>query len=161
MPAPRPTSRISPQEAQKLIEAASDLGFSRSHLTSAQTRDEEDFVVTEVAQTALEASVKSKAPKKETGAPADLRLGSYQDIKARKKARIDARTSQGTPKVKLESPSLGQAVRLDVPDEVWTALKLSAIKRRTTVKYLILEALKKADYPVNLDLIPEDGRRLR
>ena len=38
---------------------------------------------------------------------------------------------------------------------------MEAIKRRVTVKFLVLEALAAKGYDVDLDAIPEDGRRLR
>ena len=37
----------------------------------------------------------------------------------------------------------------------------SVIKRRATVKYLVLEALAEKGYPVDLASLPQDGRRLR
>jgi hypothetical protein len=54
-----------------------------------------------------------------------------------------------------------QTLRLDVPQALWTALKLESVHRRVTVKYLMLEALHKAGYAVDLENVPEDGRRLR
>lgn len=50
-------------------------------------------------------------------------------------------------------------LRIAVPDDVAVALKIASIHRRASVRYLILEALHKAGYPVDLDAIPEDGRR--
>jgi hypothetical protein len=53
------------------------------------------------------------------------------------------------------------ALKFDVPDELWDDLRMAAIRRRVTVKYLVLEALEAKGYAVDLAAIPEDGRRLR
>lgn len=55
----------------------------------------------------------------------------------------------------------GSALKFEVPDEVWTALRQEALNRRVTVKYLVLEALAAKGYNVDLSAVPEDGRRLR
>lgn len=59
------------------------------------------------------------------------------------------------------APSKGTALKFEVPDEVWTALRQEALNRRVTVKYLVLEALAAKGYSVDLSAVPEDGRRLR
>jgi hypothetical protein len=53
------------------------------------------------------------------------------------------------------------ALKFDVPDELWDDLRMAAIRRRVTVKYLVLEALEAKGYAVDLAAVPEDGRRLR
>jgi hypothetical protein len=55
----------------------------------------------------------------------------------------------------------GAALKFEVPDTVWTALRQEALNRRVTVKYLVLEALAAKGYNVDLAAVPEDGRRLR
>lgn len=55
----------------------------------------------------------------------------------------------------------GTALKFDVPDEVWVALRQEALNRRVTVKYLVLEALAAKGYQVDLAAVPEDGRRIR
>src|SRR3954468_16305744 len=55
----------------------------------------------------------------------------------------------------------GVALKFEVPDEVWTALRQQALNRRVTVKYLVLEALAAKGYNVDLSAVPEDGRRIR
>ena len=55
----------------------------------------------------------------------------------------------------------GVALKFEVPDEVWVALRQEALNRRVTVKYLVMEALAAKGYSVDLSAIPEDGRRLR
>lgn len=53
------------------------------------------------------------------------------------------------------------ALKFDVPDALWDELRMGALKRRVTVKYLVLEALAAKGYSVDLAAIPEDGRRIR
>lgn len=65
-----------------------------------------------------------------------------------------------TPKAPF-APSKGAALKFEVPDEIWTALRQEALNRRVTVKYLVLEALAAKGYSFDLTAIPEDGRRLR
>ncbi len=55
----------------------------------------------------------------------------------------------------------GAALKFEVPDEVWIALRQEALNRRVTVKYLVLEALAAKGYNVDLSVVPEDGRRIR
>ena len=59
------------------------------------------------------------------------------------------------------APVKGTALKFEVPDTVWTALRQEALNRRVTVKYLVLEALAAKGYNVDLAAVPEDGRRLR
>lgn len=59
------------------------------------------------------------------------------------------------------APSKWAALKFEVPDQVWTALRQEALNRRVTVKYLVLEALAAKGYSVDLSAVPEDGRRLR
>src|SRR3954454_21354044 len=44
------------------------------------------------------------------------------------------------PKSPIASPKAA-ALKFEVPDEVWIALRQEALNRRVTVKYLVLEAL--------------------
>src|SRR4051812_20212027 len=65
-----------------------------------------------------------------------------------------------TPKSPIASTK-GVALKFEVPDEVWVALRQEALNRRVTVKYLVLEALAAKGYKVDLSAVPEDGRRIR
>ena len=72
--------------------------------------------------------------------------------------------SAQAPKAPLAAPAIsvkGIALKFEVPDPVWTALRQEALNRRVTVKYLVLEALAAKGYNVDLAAVPEDGRRLR
>ncbi|WP_336491912.1 hypothetical protein [Methylobacterium nigriterrae] len=59
------------------------------------------------------------------------------------------------------APVKAAALKFEVPDEVWIALRQEALNRRVTVKYLVLEALAAKGYNVDLTSVPEDGRRIR
>lgn len=59
------------------------------------------------------------------------------------------------------APIKGIALKFEVPDEVWVALRQEALNRRVTVKYLVLEALAAKGYSIDLSSVPEDGRRIR
>lgn len=137
-PAPRPHSRLSPADAERLADATADLGFSRA--SSAP----------ETAAPAAAAPEPEMAP-----APVVSRPSSRQAA-----PRLARSRSAKTP-TPATAHAGGPALKFDVPDEVWTALKMEAIKRRVTVRYLVLEALARVGYAVDLAAVPEDGRRLR
>ena len=65
-----------------------------------------------------------------------------------------------SPKSPL-APVRGAALKFEVPDEIWIALRQEALNRRVTVKYLVLEALAAKGYSIDLTTVPEDGRRIR
>ncbi len=125
-PAPRPRPRITPEDAQQLAVATSDLGFTRpSSAPEAQ---------------AEKSTMPSAEPVSAPIAPV------AQEPKA--------------PLAPVASTK-GTALKFEVPDQVWTALRQEALNRRVTVKYLVLEALAAKGYSVDLAAVPEDGRRLR
>ncbi len=119
-PAPRPRPRISPEDAQQLAVATSDLGFTRP----------------------------SSAPEARAEEP------------VQPPAEHSATPAAQEPKTPI-APVKGTALKFEVPDLVWTALRQEALNRRVTVKYLVLEALAAKGYNVDLAAVPEDGRRLR
>ena len=126
-PAPRPRPRTSPEDAQQLAAATSDLGFTRP-------------------SSAPEARAEEPAPRVAELTPA---APSAQAPKAPLAPPVPA------------SPVKGTALKFEVPDPVWTALRQEALNRRVTVRYLVLEALAAKGYNVDLAAVPEDGRRLR
>ena len=71
-----------------------------------------------------------------------------------------ATTMAQSPRSPL-APTKGTALKFEVPDEVWIALRQEALNRRVTVRYLVLEALAAKGYSVDLSTVPEDGRRIR
>lgn len=126
-PAPRPRPRISPEDAQQLAVAASDLGFTRPS-SAPEARAEEPVAPISPAELVPTAAPTAQEPKAPL-APA--------------------------------AAAKGTALKFEVPDPVWTALRQEALNRRVTVKYLVLEALAAKGYNVDLSAVPEDGRRLR
>jgi len=153
MPAPRPASRISPEDAKRLVDGSADLGFDR-----VSGGPSHSALVDELAEPPAVKPQAFSVPETATppGSVPTARLG----------ARIEKRAGieKGRAPRAMAEPTLGvfaQTLRVDVPDELWTALKMASIQRKASVKYLMLEALEKAGYPVDLDAIPEDGRRLR
>jgi len=127
-PAPRPRPRISPEDAQQLAVATSDLGFTRPSFAP-EARVEEPVHPTAEPMPAAASAVPTAQEPKIPLAPAAL--------------------------------AKGTALKFEVPDTVWTALRQEALNRRVTVKYLVLEALAAKGYNVDLSAVPEDGRRLR
>jgi hypothetical protein len=127
-PAPRPRPRISPEDAQQLAVATSDLGFTRPSSAPEARAEEPLQPPTEPIPAVAPAAPTAQEPK----APL-----------------VPAATAKGT------------ALKFEVPDTVWTALRQEALNRRVTVKYLVLEALAAKGYNVDLSAVPEDGRRLR
>lgn len=136
-PAPRPTARISNAVAEQLAGANADLGFSRASS----------------APSAPEAPAFKPAPR-----PAEAKRTAAAAPRGVRPARpVRVSRAETSPGLAAGLASL----KFDVPEDLWTALKISAAQRRVTVKFLVLEALSKHGYEVDLDAIPEDGRRLR
>lgn len=127
-PAPRPRSRITPEDAQQLAVATSDLGFTRPSF-------------------APEAQAEGLAMPLAEAVPAAT--------------SIDPVAQEPKSPFAPVAPNKGTALKFEVPDQVWTALRQEALNRRVTVKYLVLEALAAKGYNVDLAAVPEDGRRLR
>ncbi len=144
-PAPRPASMTSAADAQRLVEASADLGFNRpSHGKEANTH------LPETADTQL--PVRPQA----LSLPADNAA-----VAPKTSAKAPSARSKPTVSSAKVAVVYDQSVKVDISDELWVALKMETIKRRVSTKFLVLEALQKAGYPVDLDAIPEDGRRLR
>jgi len=134
-PAPRPQPRASPEQTRELNAATADLGFGRT--TSPPASEPAS------AEAAKEPSPAATPKAKGAAAPQSAPRASLSPAAAAEPAR--------------RSPAL----KFDVPDAVWQALRHEALNRRVTVKYLVLEALADKGYQVDLSAVPEDGRRLR
>lgn len=176
MPAPRPSARVSNDEARRLVEAASDLGFGRG------SAEEAPLSAAPIAQ-----ALAPQALSPQTLAPPSKIAEPPRPAASPKPtpSALTAKKAASTPDLADNSPLRGdwfgyapepvpqpprpeavpeycaQTLRLDIPDEAWRALKITSVHRKVTVKFLILEALVRAGYPIDLDAIPEDGRRLR
>lgn len=147
-PAPRPQRINDAGSAEALRKATVDLGFNRT--TSAPAS------VTEPAA-APAAVIPAPAPSSPTPAPAPG-----------PKVVTAAPAPRAVPKPKVAKPAPATdfsdretSLKFVIDDELSTALKMDAVKRRVTVKYLVLEALAEKGYPVDLANMPEDGRRVR
>ena len=127
-PAPRPRPRTTPEDAQQLAVATSDLGFTRPSSAPEARAEEPSARPVEAAPAPSPTTQEPKAPLAQAA---------------------------------LAAPAKGTALKFEVPDTVWTALRQEALNRRVTVKYLVLEALAAKGYNVDLAAVPEDGRRLR
>lgn len=60
-----------------------------------------------------------------------------------------------TPRSRMKS------VNLELPDYVWTDLKIRAAHRQTSVRHIIMTALEKDGFTIAEPDLIEDGRRLR
>ena len=66
-----------------------------------------------------------------------------------------ARRRAPTPRAKMKT------VNLELPDYVWTDLKIRAARKQTSLRHIVMAALKAAGVEIaEADMI-EDGRRLR
>lgn len=54
-----------------------------------------------------------------------------------------------------------KTVNLELPDYVWTELKIQAVQQQTSLRHVVMAALKRAGVTIaDVDMV-EDGRRLR
>lgn len=153
-PAPRPRPINDAGSAEALRKATEDLGFART--TSAPASAAEgpvrvapvvDSVVDSAAPPPEPVAVASSAaPKVAAAAPTPRTASKPKPVKPAPVSDFSDRET---------------SLKFGIGDELSTALKLDAVKRRVTVKYLVLEALAEKGYPVDLANLPEDGRRVR
>ncbi|WP_454719131.1 hypothetical protein [Caulobacter segnis] len=150
-PAPRPRPINDAGSTEALRKATEDLGFNRT--TSAPAR-----VAEPVVAPAAPASVvpePAPAPATPTPAPAPKVVAAQPAPRAVPKPKVVK------PAPVSDFSDRETSLKFVIDDELSTALKLDAVKRRVTVKYLVLEALAEKGYPVDLATLPEDGRRAR
>lgn len=140
-PAPRPRPLNDAAATEALKKVTEDVGFNRP--TSAPAATAEPNL--------------APAAKPEIAAPAPA-----------PKVLAAAPAPRAAPKAKAAKPVPASAfadretsLKFVIDDELSTALKLDAVRRRVTVKFLVLEALAEKGYPVDLATLPEDGRRAR
>jgi hypothetical protein len=135
-PAPRPKPRVSQALADQLSAETADLGFGRASSPPA---------------------TEPSRPEARVGAPPEpLAWAPAVRLSAPSRARASTSTR---PKPAAVGGSA--SLKFEVPADLWTEMKVEAAKRRVTVKYLVLEALSKQGFDVDLEAVPEDGRRLR
>ncbi len=139
-PAPRPRPINDGATTEALKEATRDLGFGRtsSDISAAQTEPQ--------ARPAPSAPV---APAPRAAVAPEL------------KPKIVKPARAAAPVVAFDPGDRSTSIKFEIDDALSTALKFEAVRRRVTVKYLILEALAAQDFPVDLANQPQDGRRVR
>lgn len=72
-----------------------------------------------------------------------------------------APANPNSPLPRRASTQKDPALKFSIPEEVWTELRQRALDERVTVKFLVLRALARDGYTIDLDSLPEDGRRVR
>ncbi|MBI1684273.1 hypothetical protein [Caulobacter hibisci] len=143
-PRPRPINDVGSTEA--LRKATEDLGFNRT--TSAPAN-----LVEPAAASASAPVIQAPAPPK----PAST----LQVAAAAPAPRAAPKAKPGKPAPVVDFADRETSLKFVIDDTLSTALKMDAVRRRVTVKYLVLEALAEKGYPVDLANLPEDGRRAR
>ena len=72
-----------------------------------------------------------------------------------KPAEIEVATTGATPRSRMKT------VNLELPDYVWTELKIRAAHKQTSVRHIVMTALKSEGFTIaEVDMV-EDGRRVR
>ncbi|PVM88605.1 hypothetical protein [Caulobacter endophyticus] len=146
-PAPRPRPINDAGSAEALRKATEDLGFART--TSAPP--------SAAAPAPAEAPSEAKStPVAVAPPPPAPKLASVAPV-----ARPASKAKPVKPAPAADFSDRETSLKFAIDDELSTALKLDAVRRRVTVKYLVLEALAEKGYPVDLANLPEDGRRIR
>lgn len=75
--------------------------------------------------------------------------------KSPKPERAQISTSEATPRSRMKT------VNLELPDYVWTDLKIRAAHKQTSVRHIVMTALKSEGFTIaDVDMV-EDGRRVR
>lgn len=146
-PAPRPRPLNDAGSTEALRKATEDLGFNRP--TSAPAAGTQAAVTGALGAEPIgvaEAPAAAPEPKGAASAPAP---------------RVVPKAKPAKPAPVIAFAERETSLKFVIDDELSTALKLDAVKRRVTVRYLVLEALAEKGYPVDLANLPEDGRRIR
>jgi hypothetical protein len=139
-PAPRPQPRVSPEQTRELAEITRDLGFGRTTSTPAEAP--------------AETGPPTAAP--QVGEP----IGKKAAPLAVPSTPTQSESTALTPTAASASDRMA-TLKVAMPDDIWNALRLEALNRRVTVRYLVMEALAAKGYDIDLSQVAEDGRRLR
>ncbi|WP_165191661.1 hypothetical protein [Caulobacter soli] len=142
-PAPRPRPINDGVATEALKEATRDLGFGRTSSDMSAA----------LAEPHAEPQAKPAPPAPIASAPKPAAPSPAPRPKASKPVRAAA--------VAASDADRGTSIKFEIDDALSMALKFEAVRRRVTVKYLILEALAAKDFPVDLANLPQDGRRVR
>ncbi|EJL38469.1 hypothetical protein PMI01_00036 [Caulobacter sp. AP07] len=146
-PAPRPRPINDGAATEALKEATRDLGFGRASS----------------GESAAEPVAKPAPPAPAAPAPVAVRPEPARAEPARADPKLKAAkpVPSAPPAVAIGGAERATSIKFEIDDALSTALKFEALRRRVTVKYLILEALAAKDFPVDLANLPADGRRVR
>lgn len=147
-PAPRPRPINDAGSAEALRKATEDLGFARTTSAPASAAEAPVTAAAPVEVKSEPVAVASSAPASKVAAAAPT-------------PRTASKPKPVKPAPLSDFSDRETSLKFGIDDELSTALKLDAVKRRVTVKYLVLEALAEKGYPVDLANLPEDGRRVR
>lgn len=151
-PAPRPRPINEPGMTEALDNATRDLGFGRP--TSSPATDAPAFPGEPAPAPTSIAAVAAPAPRPSAPQP-----------KTRPAASKPAAKPAPVVKVATMAPFDDDgrlpSLRVEITHELWDALRMRALQRRVTVKYLVYEALAAQGFDIDLNDIPEDGRRRR
>lgn len=116
------------------------------------TKDRPDFQPVEFDE--LDARLSETAARKGIPALISTAPGSSHPSKSRTQA---SEPNANTPK----KTSIRKPINIEVPDYLWTDLKITAAKKMVSVRHLVLVALKEQGYVIAEEELIEDGRRLR
>ena len=130
-PAPKPVARLDAGAAAELKQQTADLGFSRT-------------------------SGPPEGPSVQEPERALVQEDKRPEVKADRRPKGQPDRSTFAP----AAPTM-RTVKFDIEEDLWTELRVTAARRKTTIKYLFLEMMAQGGYPVDLATVPEDGRRAR
>lgn len=74
---------------------------------------------------------------------------------------VQASAPVNTPEPVARAPSKLKTVNLELPDYVWTELKIRAAHQQTSLKHVVMKALVVDGITIEARDMVEDGRRLR
>jgi hypothetical protein len=74
---------------------------------------------------------------------------------------VDSRAGEGAQPAEVMEPPDVSKINFEAPHYLATALKIHAARERTSVRHVILKALRAGGFAINDADMIEDGRRLR
>ena len=97
-----------------------------------------------------------------SGPPASEPVEAAETVPAPSERPAGRPTQKRTASTRDDATPKGGVLKCDVGDELFEELRVAAVRRRVTVKYLLVEALATHGYShADLNAIPKDGRRDR
>lgn len=71
-----------------------------------------------------------------------------------------AGVSQPSPETEIPRTRM-KSVTLDLPDYLWSELKIRAVQDESSLRHIVMSALKTAGFTINSEDMIQDGRRVR